>query len=72
MLWQTQRFQIDLSSPKIMGIVNVTPDSFSDGGQYSGSLKTALAHAEKIAFGRCRHFGHRWRIHAPQCFACFA
>ncbi|QMT30444.1 dihydropteroate synthase [Alysiella filiformis] len=48
MLWQTQRFQIDLSSPKIMGIVNVTPDSFSDGGQYSGSLKTALAHAEKL------------------------
>ncbi|MDO4251462.1 MAG: dihydropteroate synthase [Moraxella sp.] len=48
MLWQTQRFQIDLSTPKIMGIVNVTPDSFSDGGQYSGSLKTALAHAEKL------------------------
>lgn len=48
MFWQTKRFQLDLTAPKIMGIVNVTPDSFSDGGQYSGSLKTALAHAEKL------------------------
>ena len=48
MLWQTARFQIDLSAPKIMGIVNITPDSFSDGGQYSGSLKTTLAHAEQL------------------------
>ncbi|SSY80052.1 dihydropteroate synthase [Alysiella crassa] len=48
MFWQTKRFKLDLTAPKIMGIVNVTPDSFSDGGQYSGSLKTALAHAEKL------------------------
>lgn len=33
-IWQTTRFDIDLSLPRIMGIVNVTPDSFSDGGQY--------------------------------------
>lgn len=46
--WQTTRFRIDLSAPKIMGIVNITPDSFSDGGRYSGSLKTALAHAEQL------------------------
>lgn len=45
--WQTTRFQIDLNTPKIMGIVNVTPDSFSDGGHYSGSLKSALEHAEQ-------------------------
>ena len=32
MHWQTTRFQIDLSRPQVMGIVNVTPDSFSDGG----------------------------------------
>ncbi|AIL32953.1 dihydropteroate synthase [Basilea psittacipulmonis] len=30
------RFELDLSVPKVMGIVNVTPDSFSDGGQYHG------------------------------------
>lgn len=48
MFWQTRRFQIDLNSPKIMGIVNITPDSFSDGGAYSGSLKSALYHAEQL------------------------
>ena len=34
MIWQTSRFQIDLTRPQVMGIVNVTPDSFSDGGTY--------------------------------------
>jgi dihydropteroate synthase len=29
------RFSLDLSQPIVMGILNVTPDSFSDGGQYS-------------------------------------
>jgi dihydropteroate synthase len=47
MFWQTSRFQIDLSSPKIMGIVNVTPDSFSDGGKYASS-GSAVRHAEKL------------------------
>jgi dihydropteroate synthase len=32
-IWQTSRFTLDLTLPKIMGIVNLTPDSFSDGGQ---------------------------------------
>ena len=30
--WHTSRFRIDLSKPRVMGIVNITPDSFSDGG----------------------------------------
>ena len=47
MIWQTSRFQIDLTSPKIMGIVNVTPDSFSDGGKYAAS-GSAIKHAEKL------------------------
>ena len=29
--WRTARFEIDLAQPRVMGIVNVTPDSFSDG-----------------------------------------
>jgi len=33
--WQTARFRIDLSRPQVMGIVNVTPDSFSDGGRHA-------------------------------------
>lgn len=47
MIWQTSRFQIDLTSPKIMGIVNVTPDSFSDGGKYAAS-GSAIKHIEKL------------------------
>lgn len=47
-IWQTTRFQIHLEQPKIMGIINSTPDSFSDGGQYSGSLKNTLSHAEQL------------------------
>lgn len=47
MHWQTSRFDIDLSQPKIMGIVNVTPDSFSDGGQHAGT-RAALAHCEQL------------------------
>jgi len=47
MHWQTSRFQIDLSRPRVMGIVNVTPDSFSDGGQFA-SRDAALAHCEQL------------------------
>jgi dihydropteroate synthase len=45
--WQTSRFVIDLSQPKVMGIVNITPDSFSDGGQFESNVK-ALRHAESL------------------------
>ena len=48
LIWQAGRFRIDLSMPKIMGIVNVTPDSFSDGGRYSSSVSQTLAHAEQL------------------------
>ena len=47
MHWQTSRFAIDLSTPQVMGIVNVTPDSFSDGGQFA-ARDAALAHCEKL------------------------
>ncbi|HAL38956.1 MAG TPA: dihydropteroate synthase, partial [Polaromonas sp.] len=51
MIWQTSRFQIDLSQPRVMGIVNVTPDSFSDGGKYftqNGSFSGIFAHCEQL------------------------
>lgn len=47
MLWQTSRFQIDLSRPVVMGIVNATPDSFSDGGRHADPA-AALAHCERL------------------------
>lgn len=49
MFWQTSRFSIDLTTPQIMGIVNVTPDSFSDGGQRQPSdIAAILRHAEQL------------------------
>jgi dihydropteroate synthase len=47
MHWQTQRFLLDLTSPKVMGIVNVTPDSFSDAGAYAAP-GAAQAHCERL------------------------
>lgn len=47
MYWQTARFQISLDTPKVMGIINVTPDSFSDGGQ-NASTVAALRHCEQL------------------------
>jgi dihydropteroate synthase len=45
--WRTARFTVDLSRPRIMGIVNVTPDSFSDGGQFAGE-RDAVAHCDRL------------------------
>lgn len=41
------KFQFDLSRPLVMGIVNVTPDSFSDGGRHL-STAAAIAHARQL------------------------
>ncbi|WP_043530884.1 dihydropteroate synthase [Litchfieldella xinjiangensis] len=41
------RHRLDLSYPRVMGILNVTPDSFSDGGRHN-ILDDALAHAERM------------------------
>lgn len=38
---------LELSTPKVMGILNVTPDSFSDGGRYHG-VDRAMAHVESM------------------------
>ena len=45
--WRTSRFLIDLARPQVMGIVNVTPDSFSDGGTHA-STQAALRHCEEL------------------------
>src|SRR3954467_594711 len=47
MQWQTSRFAIALDQARVMGIVNVTPDSFSDGGRFV-STRTALEHCEQL------------------------
>jgi dihydropteroate synthase len=45
--WRTARGPIALDRPVLMGILNVTPDSFSDGGLHAG-IERALRHAERL------------------------
>ena len=48
MIWKTNRGTTDLSrQAQVMGILNVTPDSFSDGGEHDG-VETALEHARRM------------------------
>ena len=53
-LWHPRAMQLvlhrsvlGLAQPKVMGVLNVTPDSFSDGGRHAG-LDAAVAHAERM------------------------
>ncbi len=45
--WQTTRFRLDLGRPLVMGIVNVTPDSFSDGGHFIDT-GAARSHCDRL------------------------
>jgi len=47
MILHCGKFRLDLAHPKVMGIVNVTPDSFSDGGRYVSSA-VAIEHAQQL------------------------
>ena len=49
MIWRTSRRTFDLADRGlIMGIVNVTPDSFSDGGHFART-DDAVAHALRLS-----------------------
>lgn len=41
------KFELDLTQPRVMGIVNVTPDSFSDGGKFAAA-ELAVAHGMEL------------------------
>jgi dihydropteroate synthase len=48
MIWKARSRTLDLShAAEIMGVLNVTPDSFSDGGQFFG-LEAAVSHAREL------------------------
>jgi dihydropteroate synthase len=47
MIWQTTRFAIDLGQPRVMGIVNLTPDSFFDGGQHAAA-EAGCRHCDRL------------------------
>jgi dihydropteroate synthase len=46
-VWRAGRFLLTLDRPLVMGIVNVTPDSFSDGGQHATEA-AACAHCDRL------------------------
>lgn len=46
-LWRCARFAVPLDEPRVMGIVNLTPDSFSD-SQHLDTPKLALRHCERL------------------------
>jgi dihydropteroate synthase len=46
-IWRTSRRAIDLSRPVLMGVLNITPDSFSDGGRYLDRV-AAIRRAEEL------------------------
>ncbi len=46
-IWQCGRFEFNLNRPLIMGILNVTEDSFSDGGDFV-QIENAVDHARKM------------------------
>ena len=47
MIWQCSEFAYDSRIPIIMGILNVTPDSFSDGGEHT-TVEEAVEHARRM------------------------
>src|SRR5688572_16199739 len=48
MILHYKKGRLDLSRPRVMGILNITPDSFADGGRYQ-HVDSALRHAEAMA-----------------------
>lgn len=50
-VWNFGRLTLDLSQPHVMGILNVTPDSFSDGGKHHAKDAAVARALEMIAEG---------------------
>ncbi|ANF82244.1 dihydropteroate synthase [Acinetobacter sp. NCu2D-2] len=50
-IWRFGRLSLDLSQPHVMGILNVTPDSFSDGGRHNGKDAAIARALEMMAEG---------------------
>jgi dihydropteroate synthase len=51
--WQTARGSLRLDEPVLVGILNVTPDSFSDGGRFA-SVEAAVTHADELLLAGAR------------------
>jgi dihydropteroate synthase len=51
MIWRCRNRDIDLARPVVMGVLNVTPDSFSDGGQFASADAAFERAAAMVAEG---------------------
>jgi dihydropteroate synthase len=51
--WAIRGAELSLDQPVIIGILNVTPDSFSDGGRLT-TVEAAVEHAQKLTADGCR------------------
>ncbi len=51
MIWHCAEYDFDTRNPVIMGILNVTPDSFSDGGSYADADAAVVAAKQMVAEG---------------------
>jgi dihydropteroate synthase len=52
---------LDLSSPRVMGILNLTPDSFHDGGRYD-DIHSIIEHTEQMLYEGADIIRHRWHV----------
>ena len=66
MVWRVRGRELPLDRVLVMGIVNVTPDSFADGGRYFESRRCFGACATVDRRGR-GHYRHRRRVDPPGC-----
>lgn len=46
-VWKCGAYELDLHNPVVMGVLNVTPDSFSDGGDFEDPV-SAVTHGERL------------------------
>ena len=68
-VWNFGRLSLDLSTPQIMGILNVTPDSFSDGGQYT-LVDQAVAHALAMCEAGASVIDIGGGVNSTRCSSC--
>ena len=72
MLWRTGRHEFRFPRPTlVMGVLNVTPDSFSDGGKYNDHDRAfaralELEEHDRLICGLIDRRGDRWRHLAPK------
>ena len=68
--WRCGRFLFEQQRPLIMSVINVTPDSFSDGGLYKNA-QSAIAYGVRMGEEGRGYTGYRRRFHSSGSASCF-